>query len=628
MANYAESVAIRAAFLRSLSDLEDSATQPMIRAYTNALERIEADIRKTLAADNPLGAALTQSFAGAEDTARVAVLRGRSEFIAAQFDRFVTDGSSAIRVLAPNAYRLGLDAATEQVGTVAARVTTPNRRAIEQAVARFLPGTAQAEWLAGFARDSTQQVMDDIISSTVLGENPNRVAMRVRKHGTMGTTRIRTFVHTETLGAARAGISDLYRDNSDILQGWIWNAEETAQTCEVCWAMNGTQHELSEDLDSHPNCRCVQEPMTKTWEQLADEFGDDFADVPETAARPFDPDERFRSVLSPDEQLKVLGAGKYALYRDGKIRLADLVTPTMSEKWGAGLRATTLRELRERGVESASVLDQIANAMPQAATQDIAAALQNVALDTINSVLSWGKVTKKREPLLRSAMQAVDRVHGVRQDIEWTDLWVKARTIFIEEKRGKAENGLGVFSSFGRIDGTNRGRPIQIQLFTSGTRSTGIYDVDATLVHEFGHFVDITVMPDMPLFSGVRPGGSFSAKHMLDNGIEPSDAYQRAYIDVMRALDDSPIRRYLEGCASPSHATYMLSAPEMFARAYMQWIAQRSGSERLLGLIREELAERDGVYQWAQGVGAWTDDEFTPIGEAMDRLFREAGMLL
>lgn len=362
MANYAESVAIREAFLRSLTDLEDSATQPMIRAYTQALERIEADVRKSLAADNPLGQALRDSFAGAEDTARVAVIRGRSEFIAAQFDRFAKDGSSAIRMLAPNAYRLGLDAATQQVGTVAANVTTPNRRAIEQAAARYLPGTVQREWLEGFARESTQQVVDDLVSTTVLGENPNRVAMRVRKHGTMGTARIRTFVHTETLGAARAGISDLYRDNSDILQGWIWNAEETSQTCEVCWAMNGTQHDLSEDLDSHPNCRCVQEPMTKTWEQLSEEFGDGFADVPETAARPFDPDERFRSVLSPDEQLKVLGAGKYALYRDGKIRLADLVTPTVSDKWGRGLRATTLRELRERGVESASVLDQVAGA--------------------------------------------------------------------------------------------------------------------------------------------------------------------------------------------------------------------------------------------------------------------------
>ena len=105
----------------------------------------------------------------------------------------------------------------------------------------------------------------------------------------------------------------------------------------------------------------------------------DAADIPETGARPFDPDERFNAVLSDAEKIKVLGAGKYALYRDGKIRLADLVTPTFSERWGRGLRATTLRELREAGVEAAPIIEQVAAGATRRATtgswlDDVAAA--------------------------------------------------------------------------------------------------------------------------------------------------------------------------------------------------------------------------------------------------------------
>lgn len=362
MANYAESLAARRAFLSRLADLEEGATQEMLRAYSNALDRIERDMLAALEADTPHGRAIAEAFDGAPDTHRISVIRGRAEAISSEFARMVPGLTQAVKALAPTAYRLGIDQAGDQIRSLNARFTRPNRRQVEQTVARLQRGTAAREYLDGFAITSTQQAVDTMTAGVILGERPDKITRRLRTHvETTGRARLQTFVHTEVLGAARAGIADSYRENSDILNGWVWNAEESAQTCEVCWAMNGTEHTLDEDLDSHPNCRCVQTPITKTWEELAGEDGMDAADVPETGARPFDPDERFNSVLSEDEKIKVLGVGKYRLWRDGEIRLADLVTPTMSERWGAGLRATTLRELRERGAGGGvGIIEQVA----------------------------------------------------------------------------------------------------------------------------------------------------------------------------------------------------------------------------------------------------------------------------
>lgn len=356
MATYAQTLAIRRAFMASLARLEESATGEMVRAYTVTMDRIEADIARALENDTPLAEALRASFDGSPDTLRISILKGRAEYVAEQFDRFGVEGARHVRKLAPNAYRLGITHAKEQVRAVSGTFSAPSRRTIEQTVARLQAGTTQAGYFAEFARTSAQQAMDTMIAGVSLGENPNQIADRLRGTMSLGQARLRTFARTEVMGAARAGLGDSYRENADVLDGWIWNAEEDATTCEVCWAMNGTVHSLDEDLDSHPNCRCVQTPQTRTFDDILGTT----TDITETRAEEFDPDERFADVLTPDQQIKVLGPSKYALWSDGNIRLGDLVEPTFSPKWGPGKRAVTLRELRARGVAPASVIDQTA----------------------------------------------------------------------------------------------------------------------------------------------------------------------------------------------------------------------------------------------------------------------------
>ena len=46
---------------------------------------------------------------------------------------------------------------------------------------------------------------------------------------------------------------------AEIVKGWRWVAEPDA--CEFCQERDGSEHALEEDMETHPNCRCTQEPI-------------------------------------------------------------------------------------------------------------------------------------------------------------------------------------------------------------------------------------------------------------------------------------------------------------------------------------------------------------------------------
>ncbi len=268
-----------------------------------------------------------------------------------------------MQIIAPQAYDLGVAKAKDETSLLGGNFSRPNRRTVEQTLARLQAGTASEAYFARFGRERTQEAIDTMVESQILGRSVPETVRAMRGKLDLSETRLRTMVRTEALTAARAGTGDSYRANSDVIRGWIWNADESATTCEVCWAMNGTYHELDEDLDTHPNCRCVQSPATETFDDILAAGGfDPIGAEYESAARPFDPDERFDRVLSEAEKIRVLGPGKYRLYRDGEIRLRDLVRPTEHPQWGRGLRATTLRELQGLGVRPAPAIDALAKA--------------------------------------------------------------------------------------------------------------------------------------------------------------------------------------------------------------------------------------------------------------------------
>jgi hypothetical protein len=67
---------------------------------------------------------------------------------------------------------------------------------------------------------------------------------------------------------------------------------------------------------------------------------------------------------------------------------------------------------------------------------------------------------------------------------------------------------------------------------------------------------------------------------------------------------------------------YLLRPEEMFARAYAQYIARRSGQRELLAeLAGERAALLSGRVYHTQ----WADEDFATILETFDRLLAEKG---
>lgn len=54
----------------------------------------------------------------------------------------------------------------------------------------------------------------------------------------------------------KSAISTYAANNAD---GWIWTIEGE-DPCNYCLSMESTIHPLSEEFESHPNCRCAPEP--------------------------------------------------------------------------------------------------------------------------------------------------------------------------------------------------------------------------------------------------------------------------------------------------------------------------------------------------------------------------------
>lgn len=130
-----------------------------------------------------------------------------------------------------------------------------------------------------------------------------------------------------------------------------------------------------------------------------------------------------------------------------------------------------------------------------------------------------------------------------------------------------------------------------------------------TVVHEFGHMVD---HEQLGIKLDADEGGGFG----------PHSSYQAGKADIANVVNtayNSPSMKAYRESATPAMAAYVGSSSEVFARAYTQWVASRSSSQKL----KDDLFT-DIMRDPSEG---WPDDEFEPIGLAMDELFRNRGLL-
>jgi len=185
--------------------------------------------------------------------------------------------------------------------------------------------------------DAIDGLTTQLVNAMALGFNPRKTARLMKDGLAQGLTKALVIARTEQLRAFREASFQNYNKNSDIVKGWVWHSALGTRTCAACYAMHGTIHPLDERLEDHPSGRCAMIPISKGWKELG-------YDVPDTNPTIPSGEEEFAK-LDEQQQLGVLGKGRYELYKAGKLDFGKLATFTDDKVWGRSLRIAPLGDI-------------------------------------------------------------------------------------------------------------------------------------------------------------------------------------------------------------------------------------------------------------------------------------------
>lgn len=135
-------------------------------------------------------------------------------------------------------------------------------------------------------------------------------------------------------------------------------------------------------------------------------------------------------------------------------------------------------------------------------------------------------------------------------------------------------------------------------------------DVVSTLWHELGHALD-----EYGIARGAAPASSF----------DPAlDGWRRSVLQSQRYAEWTVIHRLATNPQFQQHVTYAMSANELWARSYAQYIATRANEPTVLAHF-SQLEVEIGLpltlhYQWEAS-------DFAPIADEIDLLFHQLGWL-
>lgn len=220
----------------------------------------------------------------------------------------------------------------------------PSTEALKAFIGVAQNGSPLAELFGGFGTEAASKVETELLLGLSLGQNPRVVAPRVEQ--ALGISRNRALIlsRNEMLRCYKGAATENYRANSDIVKQWRWTCAKSGKTCISCLMMDGTLHDISEDLESHVQCRCTPVPQTVGWDEILSGLNIDTSDLLDTRQHIQTGADWFDE-QSDDVQRQVLGSAKYDAWKDEQFDLSDLVGHTHDEDWGHSIYEKSLKQL-------------------------------------------------------------------------------------------------------------------------------------------------------------------------------------------------------------------------------------------------------------------------------------------
>lgn len=184
------------------------------------------------------------------------------------FDSFSRQAQDMVRQQVHSAFSTGEQDALSLLQSSNAKAVfgVPNPDAIDVLLKRLAAPEQISQLFAKMDRLTLDLIRKRMLLGASLGEGPRQLAADLANALKIPLNRALTIARTESINAYRSAALDTYRANSDVVEGWIWSA--AAGACPFCASMDGTLHDLSETLDSHPNCRCGMLPKVVSYDVI------------------------------------------------------------------------------------------------------------------------------------------------------------------------------------------------------------------------------------------------------------------------------------------------------------------------------------------------------------------------
>jgi hypothetical protein len=223
-----------------------------------------------------------------------------------------------------------------------------------------------------------EKLREELGAGMFRGESYKKLHARISRLLDEVEDNINTLVRSWVQSANVAAQQTVAQSNSDVIKGWRWDATlengnyaRGRGTCLRCLALDARDEIYplngGPSIPLHPNCRCLRRYVTKSYRDMGidiDELDDKVR--PYTIRGKIDPvtgkvqrgatgtggqplidagritggmKEYFKKILPDELQRQTLGPRRYQLWKDGKIKLADL-----ADKDG---RQRTIKELMQ-----------------------------------------------------------------------------------------------------------------------------------------------------------------------------------------------------------------------------------------------------------------------------------------
>lgn len=333
-------------FKRNLRMHEQAASDAMTSAYGEAWQRIKADLdvlTRQIADAQKSGSPVTVSWLFKEE--RLQSLLRQVEFQINGVARFASysiefEQRKAVNAAGSNAlqsilFKLEATNSAPRIVSDWNYLPTP---ALEHLIGTLSDGSPLHDLFDTFGYEASAKARSALITGVATGAGPRQIARSLHSITGESLTRTLTIARTETMRSYNSASLANYRANSDVVKGWQWEAELSSRTCAMCVSMHGTEHSLDEPFSSHQNCRCTPMPITLSYAELG------ISGVPEPTEDAETGDEWFAR-QDDEKQRTILGVGKYELYSEGKIELADVVGTKDDARWGRSRYEKPLKEL-------------------------------------------------------------------------------------------------------------------------------------------------------------------------------------------------------------------------------------------------------------------------------------------